>query len=72
MLDERERVGASGLLEQVQPGASDRLEMLLVEHLERTGRSGRDLVFGKDADTPYNANTVHNRARKAMEHRPRL
>ncbi|HSZ69098.1 MAG TPA: site-specific integrase [Solirubrobacteraceae bacterium] len=43
------------------------LEMLLVEHLERTGRTGRDLVFGKDADTPYNANTVHNRARKAWK-----
>jgi integrase len=43
------------------------LEMLLLEHLERTGRTGRDLVFGKDADTPYNANTVHNRARKAWK-----
>ena len=43
------------------------LEMLLVEHLERTGRTGEDLVFGKDADTPYNANTVHNRAREAWK-----
>jgi len=24
-------------------------------------------VFGKDADTPYNGNTVHNRARRAWK-----
>jgi integrase len=34
---------------------------------ERTGRSGSDLVFGRDADTPFNPNTACNRARKAWE-----
>jgi integrase len=43
------------------------LETLLVEHLKRSGRSGKDLVFGRDIDTPFNSNTVHNRARRAWK-----
>ncbi len=43
------------------------LEELLQEHLTRTGRSGDDLVFGKNARTPFNPNTVHKRARKAWK-----
>ena len=43
------------------------LETMLAEHLRRTGRTGKDLVFGKDADTPYNGNTVHYRARRAWK-----
>jgi integrase len=43
------------------------LEELLREHLMRTGWSGKDLVFGKDAATPFNANTVHDRARRAWK-----
>jgi hypothetical protein len=43
------------------------LETLLAEHLGRTRRAGTDLVFGKDADTRYNANTAHNRAPKAWK-----
>jgi integrase len=43
------------------------LETLLIEHLQRTGRTGNDLVFGKDIDTPFNSNTVHNRARRAWK-----
>lgn len=41
------------------------LDTLLREHLERTGRSGRDLVFGRRADSPFNPNTAYNHARKA-------
>jgi integrase len=41
------------------------LETLLREHLERTGRSGRDLVFGRRADSAFNPNTAYNHARKA-------
>ncbi len=43
------------------------LETLLIEHLGRTGQTGNDLVFGRDADTPFNSNTVHNRARRAWK-----
>jgi integrase len=43
------------------------LETLLIDQLERTGRSGNDLVFGRDADTPFNSNTVHSRARRAWK-----
>lgn len=43
------------------------LEELLRDHLDRTGRSGRDLVFGRDADTPFNTNTVNARARRAWK-----
>lgn len=41
------------------------LETLLVKHLELTGRSGRDLVFGKTADQPFCPGTIHKRARRA-------
>ncbi len=41
------------------------LDTLLREHRDRTSRSGSDLVFGRDADTPFNPNTAYNRARKA-------
>ena len=41
------------------------LQDLLVGHLERTGRTGTDLVFGRTATSPFNINTVHNRARTA-------
>jgi integrase len=41
------------------------LQDLLVGYLERTGRTGTDLIFGRTATTPFNINTVHNRARKA-------
>jgi integrase len=40
------------------------LEALLVKHLELTGRSGRDLVFGKAADHPFCPSTIHKRARR--------
>ena len=43
------------------------LHELLVGHLERTGRTGNDLVFGRTATSPFNINTVHNRARRAWE-----
>ncbi|MHB1467615.1 MAG: tyrosine-type recombinase/integrase [Solirubrobacteraceae bacterium] len=43
------------------------LETLLLKHLERTGRAGSDLVFGRSADSPFNPNTVYNRARKAWK-----
>ncbi len=43
------------------------LDTLLREHLERTDRSGSDLVFGRDANTPFSPNTPYNRARKAWE-----
>ena len=41
------------------------LEDLLTAHLGRTGRSGRDLVFGATPTRPFNTNTIHNRARRA-------
>lgn len=43
------------------------LEDLLTKHLERTGRTGRDLVFGKTASQPFCPGTIHNRARRAWE-----
>jgi integrase len=43
------------------------LDTLLREHLERTGRYGRDLVFGRRADSPFNPNTAYNHARKAWK-----
>jgi integrase len=43
------------------------LDELLRKHLERTGREGKDLVFGRTATQPFNSNTVNNRARKAWE-----
>jgi integrase len=43
------------------------LDTLLREHLDRTGRYGRDLVFGRRADSPFNPNTAYNHARKAWE-----
>jgi integrase len=41
------------------------LEELLVRHLECTGRTGRDLVFGRAPDDPFCPGTVHNHAKKA-------
>jgi|CZKG01.1.fsa_nt_gi integrase len=43
------------------------LDTLLRRHLERTGRTGKDLVFGRTATQPFNSNTVNNRARKAWK-----
>ncbi len=43
------------------------LHELLVGHLERTGRTGTDLVFGRTATSPFNINTVNSRARRAWE-----
>ncbi len=43
------------------------LDELLREHLQRTGRTGEDLVFGRTATQPFNSNTVNNRARKAWK-----
>jgi integrase len=40
------------------------LETLLVRHLDLTGRSGQDLVFGKAADHPFCPSTIHKRARR--------
>jgi integrase len=43
------------------------LEDLLVKHLERTGTSGSDLVFGKTADQPFCPGTIHNKAKRAWK-----
>ena len=43
----------------------NRLEQRLTEHLARTGASGSDLVFGRDAWTPFASSTVNRRARRA-------
>jgi integrase len=43
------------------------LEDLLTRHLERTGRSGRDLVFGKTASEPFCPGTIHNKAKRAWK-----
>jgi integrase len=43
------------------------LEELLVRHLERTGRSGRDLVFGRAPNDPFCPGTVHNHAKLAWK-----
>jgi integrase len=40
---------------------------LLVGHLQRTGRTGSDLVFGRTATSPFNINTIHSCARRAWE-----
>lgn len=45
----------------------DILEQLLVEHLERTERTGRDLVFGRTGDEPFCCSTVHKRAKRAWK-----
>ncbi len=45
----------------------DLLEDLLIRHLERTGRSGRDLVFGKTASEPFCPGTIHNKAKRAWK-----
>lgn len=44
---------------------SARLRTLLELHLERTGRSGADLVFGDVAGRPFVSTTVNERARRA-------
>lgn len=41
------------------------LHQLLADQLERTGRTRADLVFGRDADTPFNTNTINARARRS-------
>jgi integrase len=41
------------------------LEDLLTTHLQRTGRTGRDLVFGKTANDPFCPTTIHKRAKRA-------
>lgn len=43
------------------------LDTLLRKHLQRTGRTGKDLVFGRTPTQPFNSNTINNRARKAWE-----
>jgi integrase len=45
----------------------DLLDELLVKHIERTGRTGNDLVFGKAADHPFCPSTIHQRAKKAWK-----
>lgn len=42
-----------------------RLRAELVAHLERTGRSGADFVFGSDESTPFVPNTVRRNAERA-------
>ncbi|MGA9313211.1 MAG: site-specific integrase [Solirubrobacteraceae bacterium] len=42
----------------------DLLEEILRKHLERTGRSGNDLVFGRKADEPFCPSSIHKRAKK--------
>lgn len=44
---------------------SARLKRLLEEHLDRTGRSGADLVFGDVCGRPFVSTTVNERARRA-------
>lgn len=46
---------------------SSLLETQLTQHLDRTGRKGHDLVFGRDADTPFKDNTITKRARRAWK-----
>jgi integrase len=41
------------------------LAELLKEHLQRTGRTGADLIFGRTPTLPFDSNTIYNRARKA-------
>jgi integrase len=41
------------------------LHDLLRAHLKRTGRTGHDLVFGKDWITPFVTNTINARAHRA-------
>lgn len=41
------------------------LHELLAAHLERSGRTGSDLVFGRTPTSPFNTNTINNRARRA-------
>jgi integrase len=43
------------------------LRDLLADHLELTGRSGEDLVFGRTPTLPFATNTVNARARRAWE-----
>lgn len=45
----------------------DILEHLLVKHLERTGRTGRDLVFGRTASEPFCSSTIRKRAMRAWK-----
>jgi integrase len=43
------------------------LEALIEDHLERTGRTGRDFVFGRTADTPFDTGTINKRARRSWK-----
>lgn len=42
-----------------------RLQALLAQHLQRTGRIGVDLIFGRTAKRPFNGSTINARARAA-------
>lgn len=42
----------------------DILEDFLRKHLERTGRNGNDLLFGKAADEPFCPSSIHARAKR--------
>jgi integrase len=41
------------------------LQVLLAQHLQRTSRSGTDLMFGRAAKRPFNGSTINRRARVA-------
>jgi len=41
------------------------LQVLVAQHLERTGRRGVDLIFGRTARRPFNGSTINARARAA-------
>lgn len=44
---------------------TETLRLILVEHIERTGRSGADFLFGRTATRPFTPSHVGRRARKA-------
>jgi integrase len=41
------------------------LQVLLAQHLQRTGRKGADLLFGRTAKRPFTGSTINGRARAA-------
>jgi integrase len=46
---------------------SDTLRLVLLEHLARTGRRGRDLVFGRTASEPFSPTLLRRRAHRAWK-----
>lgn len=53
---------AAGVRKALLP---DVLRTILAEHIEKTERSGNDLVFGRTAEAPFTPSHVGRRARKA-------